>query len=157
MSLRTRLVLALGVVALVALVAADVATYSALRSFLVQRVDQQLQQADSALARGPGPDAHHGDGSPFEPDHNRALPGGYVELRDAQGNPLFTPQEANIAPYRTAKPVVPKKITLGDSGERYMTVSATSAGGPQFRVRVSTTASGDQLILGLPLNGVTGT
>jgi len=44
MSLRTRLLIAIGVIAVVALVVADVVTYSALESFLYQRVDQQLDQ-----------------------------------------------------------------------------------------------------------------
>ena len=45
MSLRTRLLIAIGVIAVVALAVADVATYSALQSFLYQRVDQQLEQS----------------------------------------------------------------------------------------------------------------
>ncbi len=45
MSLRTRLLIAIGVIALVALAIADVATYKSLQSFLGQRVDQQLDQS----------------------------------------------------------------------------------------------------------------
>jgi two-component system OmpR family sensor kinase len=165
MSLRNRLVLALGVVVLVALVAADVATYSALRSFLVQRVDQQLQQADSPARGGrpPGGGPHH-DAEGFDPDRSRFLPGGYVELRDAQNNVINNPSEAFISPGSTAKPELPKTITElaaggGQGGERvrYMTVPSASAGGPQFRVRASVAADGTRLILALPLNGVTGT
>src|ERR1700692_2024770 len=43
MSLRTRLLIAIGVIALVALSIADVATYKYLPSFLYQQVDQQLE------------------------------------------------------------------------------------------------------------------
>src|ERR1019366_4853468 len=42
MSLRARLLIAIGVIAVVALAIADIATYSALESFLYQRIDQQL-------------------------------------------------------------------------------------------------------------------
>jgi two-component system OmpR family sensor kinase len=42
MSLRSRLLIAIGVIALVALAIADVVTYSSLQSFLYQRIDQQL-------------------------------------------------------------------------------------------------------------------
>ncbi len=42
MSLRLRLLLAVGAIAIVALVVADVATYSALRSSLYNQVDQEL-------------------------------------------------------------------------------------------------------------------
>ena len=43
MSLRVRLLLAVGAVAIVALVVADVVTYAQLRSFLFSRVDQSLE------------------------------------------------------------------------------------------------------------------
>ena len=45
MSLRARLLIAIGVIALAALAIADVVTYSALQSFLYQRLDQQLSGA----------------------------------------------------------------------------------------------------------------
>src|SRR5664280_443019 len=41
-SLRSRLLIAIGIIALVALAIADVATYKSLESFLYQRIDQQL-------------------------------------------------------------------------------------------------------------------
>jgi two-component system OmpR family sensor kinase len=44
-SLRARLVVAVGGIAVVALIIADVATYSALQSFLNQRIDQQLDRS----------------------------------------------------------------------------------------------------------------
>jgi two-component system OmpR family sensor kinase len=163
MSLRTRLLLALGVVALVALVAADVATYSSLRSFLVRQVDQQLQQADSGLAGGPGPLGPH-QGHAFDPEgpRNQALPGAYLELRNARGEVVGPAVPAVVGPYRTAVPKLPQKITglvqSTEAGEpvRYMTVPSATAGGPQFRVRVSS-RNGNQLILALPLTGVSGT
>src|SRR2546421_6552661 len=120
MSLRTRLLLALGVVALVALVVADVVTYSSLRSFLVQRVDEQLQQADAGLVAGLGPGP---DGPPHPPrfgdqDRNRALPGGYLEVRDSHDVITNNPTPAQIGPYKTATPKLPKRITgLTQSGE----------------------------------------
>jgi two-component system OmpR family sensor kinase len=56
-SLRTRLLLAVAAVAVVALVAADVVTYSSLKSFLYSRVDASLQAShvpiESALFGGP--------------------------------------------------------------------------------------------------------
>ena len=54
MSLRTRLLIAIGVIALVALVVADVVTYSALESFLYQRVDQQLDQSQGRYVQEAG-------------------------------------------------------------------------------------------------------
>src|SRR6478609_2268120 len=51
MSLRARLLLAIGVVALIALVAADLATYSSLRSFLYDRVDQSLETTYATITQ----------------------------------------------------------------------------------------------------------
>ncbi len=49
MSLRSRLLIAIGVIALVALAIADVVTYKSLESFLYQRIDQQLDRGGFAL------------------------------------------------------------------------------------------------------------
>ena len=49
MSLRLRLLVAVGLIAIVALVVADFATYSALRSSLYQQVDQSWRHSIPAL------------------------------------------------------------------------------------------------------------
>ena len=49
MSLRLRLLVAVGVVALTALAIADVVTYQELRSFLFSRIDQSLEQSHIGL------------------------------------------------------------------------------------------------------------
>ena len=53
MSLRLRLLLAVGAIAIVALVVADFATYSALRTSLYNQVDQQLAQQRAHLVQTP--------------------------------------------------------------------------------------------------------
>ena len=53
MSLRLRLLLAVGAIAIVALVVADFATYSALRTSLYNQVDQQLAQNRTQLVQTP--------------------------------------------------------------------------------------------------------
>ena len=50
MSLRLRLLLAVGAIAIVALVVADFATYSALRTSLYNQVDQQLAQTSVPIS-----------------------------------------------------------------------------------------------------------
>ena len=59
LSLRARLLLGVIAIAAVGLVAADIATYTALRSFLLDRVDSQLNSThpgvDAALFHRPGP------------------------------------------------------------------------------------------------------
>jgi two-component system, OmpR family, sensor kinase len=86
LSLRTRLLLALGAVALVALIAADVATYSSLKSFLTSRVDEQLDATHDSIVQAlyhpGGPPGGPGPGSsrpaPSEPD-NGSPPQGSTE------------------------------------------------------------------------------
>src|ERR1039458_3282994 len=83
MSLRLRLLAAVGVVALIALIAADVATYSALRAFLYQRVDQSLSTAHVALER-----QLRANTAPNALNAASFAPGIYVEIRDAQGTTI---------------------------------------------------------------------
>ncbi|HTZ09977.1 MAG TPA: HAMP domain-containing sensor histidine kinase [Acidimicrobiales bacterium] len=68
MSLRTRLLLAVAAVAVIALVIADVVTYQALKSFLYNRIDQSLEQShipiENALGGTPKPGGPAGNGGP---------------------------------------------------------------------------------------------
>jgi two-component system OmpR family sensor kinase len=89
-SLRTRLLLALLGLVAAGLLVAGIATYSSLRSFLLERVDQQLREARGpvamTLASGQIP------GLPGQPGAGQSQPslppGTYGELRDAQGTIL---------------------------------------------------------------------
>src|ERR1700722_15882743 len=97
MSLRSRLLIAIGVIALVALVVADVVTYSSLESFLFQRVDQQLDQQSLTPNRfldGGGqlncrPQFGPGGGGPGGVAGNQvpsnAVPEYALEVRDSTG------------------------------------------------------------------------
>jgi two-component system OmpR family sensor kinase len=154
MSLRVRLLVAVGAVALVALAVADLATYSSLRSFLYQRVDQSLDSAHRAIERP-------GRGGDNLPD----APGIYVEVRDATGTTIYTQLSRRFGVDET-KPDLPSKITgipvsdgvdggpgapgVPDEPARYFT------SGP-FRVRASLLADDSQLILALPLTDTTTT
>src|SRR4051794_18582695 len=87
MSLRWRLLLAVGAVALAALLTADIATYSSLKNFLYDRVDQSLEATRTPLERefneghggGPGP----GPGPQF-------APGTFVQVRDGDDSVAYT-------------------------------------------------------------------
>ena len=112
MSLRTRLLLAVGAVALVALLAADVATYYSLRSSLFTRADETLTLMQHAVGRAiagppPGSSAATGDAAggvpssgettatagaasqPRLPDSLMNIaPGTFVQVRAADGTPV---------------------------------------------------------------------
>src|ERR1019366_7350915 len=148
MSLRLRLLAAAGAVALVALLAADVATYSALRSFLLDRIDQSLVTAhygvERRLALTSGIAASN---------VGVTAPGTYVALRDPQGN-LIGSVAAGRFGSDGATPRLPARISgfKAQSGSTQepsvsFTADATTPGGPQFRVMAWQLSDGGQLIL----------
>src|SRR4051812_40440327 len=99
MSLRSRLIIGLVAVVIAGLVAADVTTYLVVRSFLFDRVDDQLQQvAAPAIARLTPPANQSGQppsgGGPRPNDGGRGHEGGppavvppgtYAEFRRPDG------------------------------------------------------------------------
>src|SRR3974390_63342 len=103
MSLRSRLLVAIGVITLAALAIADVVTYSSLQSFLYQRVDQQLDASHGFFERllneggdvacagpgsvhrgGPRP-AGTGPGGPDNGPASNAIQVSAVQVRTAGG------------------------------------------------------------------------
>ncbi len=171
MSLRLRLVVAIGLVALAALVAADVATYSSLRTFMFDRVDQTLLATHQAFSPPPGAQAigpGNDEGGPVfhtvPPSRFGALaPGFFVERITPVG--IFR-QDATEPGGRHYAPTLPAWATapLGadaveqpSTGNDYFTTSSTVSGGPSFRVLVTTTPDGDRLILAQPLDATTET
>jgi len=166
MSLRLRLLLAVGAVALVALAVADVATYRSLKSFLYDQVDQSLESAHGGLEhRGgePGGPRGRGDGPGDQgPEQTAgAAPGTFVQVRDAAGT-VVSSVAAHLPGGQEVTPALPSRIgglEGRQAGEptRYLTATATQADGPEFRVRVGQLDNGGQLILGLPLTNTAAT
>jgi two-component system, OmpR family, sensor kinase len=127
-SLRARLTLGLVVLAAIGLGVAGIATYGALRSFLLDRVDDQLA---GALRR------------PVASARAVILPaGGYYEIRNANG---VVVQRADAFLVDSAPPALPQNLPLGP-----FTVHATS-GGNRYRVASEPIAGGRTLIIALPL------
>jgi two-component system, OmpR family, sensor kinase len=132
LSLRTRLVLGLLVLAAVGLVIADVATYKSQESFLIDQTDQTLQSEHQFAERGPG-----------GPDGRGLPPGTYVEVRDqTTGRVLFHNQGRFPGEEALPPPRLPSRIRLNPPSEgqrdavRYFTAPATS-GDDRYRVRAS--------------------
>ncbi len=180
MSLRTRLVIAVGIAAVVALVIANIATYSALESFLYQRIDQQLEQLHPRIegvvnsgrtlrcfdpgqfAPAPAP----GPGGPVPGQEGagaaNAVQATAIEVRTPSGN-LLKGQVCPVYEGETAyTPQLPTTITglsRTTQGEKvtYFTAASTKANGPTFRVRASTLDDGNLLILAQPLTDTVST
>src|SRR6478736_6775690 len=152
LSLRARLILGVIALAAVGLVAADVATYSALSSFLIKRTDSSLEAAHVAFegalfhdAGGGRPDhGRPGQGPASEaPDRGSltaAAPGDTIQVRRLDGHVLFTGSVPRFPGSKALPgPALPASISVpAGTGERvaYFTVAAESGGG-RYRVRAS--------------------
>jgi two-component system OmpR family sensor kinase len=156
-ALRLRLLLALLVLVVAGLLAADLATYGVLRAFLLERLDTQLQAAATPVARmltvgTPGMFGAGGDGPVA------LLPTGtFVELRDAGGAVVASSTFSLEAPSRP--PSLP--AALPGSGATQTTpdlFTATATGGtPSYRVLAEALASGGTVIVAIPLSDVDAT
>jgi two-component system OmpR family sensor kinase len=130
LSLRARLLLAVLTLATVGLVAADIATYSSLSSFLIDRTDSSLDDSAGSLARRPGDEVR------FAP------PGTFVQARSLSGETvLLTLPGATLPGASTPSPRLPDTITPpsadgpGPIATSYFTVPGND--GDRYRVRAS--------------------
>jgi two-component system, OmpR family, sensor kinase len=149
MSLRTRLVLVLGSLAVAGLLVADVTTYYSLRSFLVQRVDRSLVASAGVLGHSPRIDS--GDFRTLAASN----PGGYVGVLTA-GSLQWGQFRGRVG---EAVPPQPKltaaQVSNLDPAKTY-TVAA-SRGGTRFRARLVPLGGSVALVLALPLGEVDAT
>ena len=140
MSLRTRLLLVLGAVALVSLVIADVVTYQELRSFLYNGVDQALEASTVPVVgaieahSGPGPGSGHGltngggppvgitEGGPMPTstcatfdgrtvNTSGLMPGTFIEVRSSRNAVVWQCVVPELGSVTTVKPTLPARIT----------------------------------------------
>jgi two-component system OmpR family sensor kinase len=153
LSLRARLLLAVAALAAVGLLVADVATYSSLRSFLLDRTDSTLDETAHTLRR-PGP----GGGIRFAP------PGTFVQVRSLDGATVIaTLPGATVPGESVPSPAMPDTVTppagKTTDGEAvtYFTVPGEDGGG-EYRVRASI-AEDDRamLVLATSLSDVSST
>ena len=153
MSLRARLLATLLLLVSVGLVVADVATYSALHSFLVERVDAQLKDA-----RIPAFGAITGG-------HDPGGFGIYIEYRDATGATQFrrdwAPAGSDPDVAGAPPPTLPSSLPGSglDAAESSFDCPATS-GSLTYRALASAlpqSVGGGTLIVAIPLTDVTST
>ncbi len=179
MSLRTRLLIAIGVIAVVALAIADVVTYSALQSFLYQRVDQQLDQfhgryeglvdsgtllTPTACARpfvphfgGAGGPGGSGGDVPRQPSNS--IQSFAVQVRSQSGGVVDGQSCAAYVSGTAFTPQIPASIaglSAGGGGTTvvYFDASSVQVNGPSFRVQASEIGDNQILIVAEPLGDV---
>lgn len=139
LSLRTRLVLGVTVLAAVGLLAADVATYTALRGFLMDRTDESLAELPVTEMGTAAACAHAG--RPFP----GAQAGDYVELRSGSGEVVCSVTVVETAAEAGTRPALPADIA-GGPGVSFFTVDATG-GDERYRVRASQAPRGATLVV----------
>jgi two-component system, OmpR family, sensor kinase len=160
MTLRLRLTLAVVGLVAVALLVADAVTYVSLHSFLIDRVDQQLQDARDPIALALT-SSSQSTGSPFgsDPLRGRQLPPGtYGEIRDASGATLkaisYTYSDVD-----QPTPDLPDPLPgAGTTSITQFTTGATKGDHTRFRVLVQGFPdAGRVLVVAIPLGDVTQT
>ena len=166
MSLRARLVAVASALVVVGLVIAAVVSYTALRSSLLRRVDQQLALLDrrvqAQLFRSSGDPNSIGRAAAFD---TVAGSPPFFQIRDADGSVLGSvvvrpPGERTYTPQLpTHLPSVPVDTNPSPGGpSKAFTVSSAEPGGPAFRVNVSSIGTtGETLVVALPLRDVANT
>lgn len=183
LSLRSRLLIAVGAITLLALSVADVTVYTSLKSYLYTQVDTTLQISHIAVESATNEAGSDGEGassaagsstsSNTSPSNSSAFcqvgresaPGMFIEVRNAANHvvkgeecPAFFPGEKSYSP------LLPQRIsgfrttaTVPHEAVVYFTVTSTTRGGPNFRVRASRLTGGGVLIVADPIASVAST
>lgn len=157
MTLRLRLTLAVVALVAVALLIADAATYLSLRSFLIDRVDQQLEDARAPVARAlvtgqstpGGPYDDQGGGESLIPS------GTYGDVRDASGTVIASRSwsySAGDQPVPALPSALPGAYAVST---RRFTADAEGASDTSFRVLVESSRDRSlTLVVAIPLTEV---
>ncbi|MEA2683268.1 MAG: two-component system, OmpR family, sensor kinase [Chloroflexota bacterium] len=164
MSLRGRILLALLLVVATGLLVADLATYQALQSFLVKRVDAQIDGLRDPVATQLFRHDGHGGPPGSLPDNTS----NYTQVRDSSNAILYSNNGAGFGQTAKSTPDLPAKIQVPSTcGTQLCDTPATlvvpskEKGGPGYRVHVwavPTTAGSPLLMLiALPMADVADT
>jgi two-component system OmpR family sensor kinase len=176
LSLRGRLLLAVGAIVVVALAIADVAVYVSFRSYLYGSTDAALEAAHlplqaeavnpadlkGALRLPPIPKGITFSSSLFCAIGREGAPGMFIEVRSAKGAAVNGAKcAAYVAGSKSYEPEIPTVITgfEPDKSEfnqltAYFTTTSTASNGPDFRVRASRLSDGNVLLVAQPISGV---
>jgi len=154
-SLRARLVAVLLMVAVLGLAVAGSATFVLQRSFLLDRVDEQLDDARiparTALLADAADDAAAGAGN----SARRSLPSGaYAEVRNRNGSTRIN-ATYSLSGDSDAAPALPDQLPgSGAAGSRERFTAGAVEGGGDFRVLAESLPRGGTLIVAMPLDEV---
>ena len=153
-SLSGRLLLGIVSLVVVGLLVADVATYTALQSFMLGRVDSQLTNGRPAavgVLGGPGPERNAAGQFPI---------GTVVELLRPDGTEIGNPLRYDFpSSTSTALPVRPADLPAGSEQHPALLTLAGTGGISQYRAAIwpEDSFQGDYVLLAIPMNDVNAT
>jgi two-component system, OmpR family, sensor kinase len=156
-TLRVRLTAALVILVAVGLLVSDVATYTALRSYLVTRIDQQLRSSPRsvlfALSRPglPGAGGPDGGGDQMLPE------GTYGVILDSSGDQVGDPVVFDYGGTSLSPPDLPANIAGGTVQEPAFFSTKGVGGGPGYRVAGYKLNDGSTLVVAIPLTELSNT
>ncbi len=117
MTLRLKLLIAVIVLVFAGLAVSDVVTYTSLKGFLFQRVDQQLRAAPEAIINAFNEDASGPGIGPFPGGHDSSTsllpPGTFGEVRDASGTVLWK-KSFGYGERGLPRPALPSTVAAAD-------------------------------------------
>ena len=157
MTLRVRLTASLVILVAVGLLVSDVVTYTALRSYLVHRLDQQLRSSPRpvlfALSQpgmpGPGPGGDGGD---------QMLPEGtYGVILSSSGAVVGEPIVFDYGGTSLSPPDLPANINGGSERNPFFFSADAVGSGPGYRAAAYRLTDGSTLVVAIPLTEVTNT
>lgn len=152
MTLRVRLTLTLVALVVIGLVASDLATYTALRSFLVRRVDQQLRSAALPVADELlSPDFHSGEvhGGPA---------GIWAALYDSSGSKVRQITPLTYGGSAPSPPAITRPTASSDDTTATpFTVASEDGSGAGYRAVAVRLDNGSVVVVAVPLADVSET
>jgi two-component system OmpR family sensor kinase len=161
-SLRARLLLGVAVLVAGGLTAGAVVTYAEQRSFLMDRVDQQVQAAVAPLSFQLGTGARHvGDPGRNRPRAGDPPPGAPPTLPPGTFGALLGPH-GTVLRARTfsyggraaSRPSLPSRPQLSSPGSAHPFTVSSHDSGRSYRATAFRTRSGDTLVVAVPLHEV---
>jgi len=153
-SLRGRLLVGLVLLVIAGLAVSSLATYLALQSFLLRRVDDQLLAGRDPAARYM---LSLRAGEPSRSAFPPPFPSGtYAELRSPDGQ-IFAGTFSFGGADSAAQPRLPDPLPSAAGGQPVIRLLTGSGGVSDYRALFQTLPTGDQLVLAIPLTDVNST
>jgi two-component system OmpR family sensor kinase len=156
-TLRVRLTAVLVILVAVGLLVSDVATYTALRSYLVDRIDQQLRSSPRPVLFALSQPGLPGADPPPEGGDQMLPEGTYGVILNASGQAVGDPVVFDYGGTTPSPPDLPATVSGGTAQEpSFFTVKAVG-GGPGYRAVAYRLTDGSTLIVAIPLTELSNT